>query len=282
MHDEWQSGDRHYLSEDSMAILYPERDTALTAALTPGDEHRGSPRSPPLSGTLPISVGERAEALEVNQRDPTPAGREQPRAPEVVEGPGDRLARASECGRQLLLGEAKVDHDSVRRRPATGFGRGEQEMDHAPAHVIGAQLDLPIRGVAEAPHDRFEQGRCCAGVRREELEEPVGGYQHDDGILDGDDAGGPSFGPFIDGRQLADEVARPTPAEHDLAPVRSGAYDLDVTSHYEDDMIASLALAQEGAALAVMARHTEASQGATVVLVELLDKGDRVAHQRRR
>jgi transposase-like protein len=37
MHDEWQAGDRRYLSEGSMAILYPERDTALTAELTPGD-----------------------------------------------------------------------------------------------------------------------------------------------------------------------------------------------------------------------------------------------------
>ena len=27
MHDEWQAGDRRYLSEGSMALLYPERDT---------------------------------------------------------------------------------------------------------------------------------------------------------------------------------------------------------------------------------------------------------------
>jgi transposase-like protein len=37
MHDEWQAGDRRYLSEGSMAILYPERDTALIAELAPGD-----------------------------------------------------------------------------------------------------------------------------------------------------------------------------------------------------------------------------------------------------
>ena len=27
IHDEWQAGDRRYLSEGSMALLYPERDT---------------------------------------------------------------------------------------------------------------------------------------------------------------------------------------------------------------------------------------------------------------
>jgi transposase-like protein len=37
MHDEWQAGDRRYLSEGSMAMLYPERDTEHVAALTPGD-----------------------------------------------------------------------------------------------------------------------------------------------------------------------------------------------------------------------------------------------------
>ena len=37
VHDEWQAGDRRYLSEGSMAILYPERDTDLVAELTPGD-----------------------------------------------------------------------------------------------------------------------------------------------------------------------------------------------------------------------------------------------------
>ena len=37
VHDEWQAGDRRYLSEGSMAILYPERDTGSVAELTPGD-----------------------------------------------------------------------------------------------------------------------------------------------------------------------------------------------------------------------------------------------------
>jgi transposase-like protein len=37
VHDEWQSGDRRYLSEGSMALLYPERDTQHVAQLAPGD-----------------------------------------------------------------------------------------------------------------------------------------------------------------------------------------------------------------------------------------------------
>jgi len=36
-HDEWQAGDRRYLSEGSMAKLYPERDTHDIAELNPGD-----------------------------------------------------------------------------------------------------------------------------------------------------------------------------------------------------------------------------------------------------
>jgi putative transposase len=36
-HDEWQAGDRRYLSEGSMAKLYPERDTASIAALNTSD-----------------------------------------------------------------------------------------------------------------------------------------------------------------------------------------------------------------------------------------------------
>jgi hypothetical protein len=31
MHDEWQAGERRYLSDSSMALLYPERDNALAA-----------------------------------------------------------------------------------------------------------------------------------------------------------------------------------------------------------------------------------------------------------
>ena len=37
VHDEWQAGDRRYLSEGSMAKLYPERETVDVAELTPGD-----------------------------------------------------------------------------------------------------------------------------------------------------------------------------------------------------------------------------------------------------
>jgi putative transposase len=36
-HDEWQAGDRRYLSEGSMAKLYPECDTPSVAELNPGD-----------------------------------------------------------------------------------------------------------------------------------------------------------------------------------------------------------------------------------------------------
>lgn len=34
MHDEWQAGDRRYLSEGSMALLYPDSDNALVAAIS--------------------------------------------------------------------------------------------------------------------------------------------------------------------------------------------------------------------------------------------------------
>ena len=37
IHDEWQAGDRRYLSEGSMALLYPKRDTGHVAELDPGD-----------------------------------------------------------------------------------------------------------------------------------------------------------------------------------------------------------------------------------------------------
>ena len=36
-HDEWQAGDRRYLSEGSMSTLYPERDTGAAAELNTGD-----------------------------------------------------------------------------------------------------------------------------------------------------------------------------------------------------------------------------------------------------
>jgi putative transposase len=37
MHDEWQAGDRRYLSDTSMAELCPERDTKPVAELNTGD-----------------------------------------------------------------------------------------------------------------------------------------------------------------------------------------------------------------------------------------------------
>jgi len=36
-HDEWQAGDRRYLSEGSMSTLDPERDTGAVAELNTGD-----------------------------------------------------------------------------------------------------------------------------------------------------------------------------------------------------------------------------------------------------
>jgi putative transposase len=37
MHDEWQAGDRRYLSEGSMALLYPDSDTGPIAAIEAGE-----------------------------------------------------------------------------------------------------------------------------------------------------------------------------------------------------------------------------------------------------
>jgi transposase-like protein len=37
MHDEWQAGERRYLSETSMAMLYPASDTGPTAAIDGGE-----------------------------------------------------------------------------------------------------------------------------------------------------------------------------------------------------------------------------------------------------
>jgi transposase-like protein len=46
MHDEWQAGDRRYLSEGSMARLYPERDTDLVAELNSATDTEDQPRNP--------------------------------------------------------------------------------------------------------------------------------------------------------------------------------------------------------------------------------------------
>ena len=37
LHDEWQASERRYLSEDSMSLLYPQRDSLATAELTAGN-----------------------------------------------------------------------------------------------------------------------------------------------------------------------------------------------------------------------------------------------------
>ena len=37
MHDEWQSGERRYLSEGSMALVKPASDTAVIAAINSGE-----------------------------------------------------------------------------------------------------------------------------------------------------------------------------------------------------------------------------------------------------
>ncbi|CKO22823.1 Transposase (fragment) [Mycobacterium tuberculosis] len=36
MHDEWQASERRYLSEASMALLYPDSDNAVVAAISGG------------------------------------------------------------------------------------------------------------------------------------------------------------------------------------------------------------------------------------------------------
>jgi hypothetical protein len=36
-HGEWQTDERRYLSEGSMALLYPHRDTGLVAAINSGE-----------------------------------------------------------------------------------------------------------------------------------------------------------------------------------------------------------------------------------------------------
>jgi hypothetical protein len=56
VHDEWQAGDRRHLSEGSMALLYPERDTRSVAEPTPATDtedhlevHHSAGRSPTAS-----------------------------------------------------------------------------------------------------------------------------------------------------------------------------------------------------------------------------------------
>ena len=46
LHDEWQATDRRHLAEDSMSVLYPQRDSLTTAEFTAGHHHRGSTPKP--------------------------------------------------------------------------------------------------------------------------------------------------------------------------------------------------------------------------------------------
>ena len=57
LHDESQATDRRYLSEDSMSLLYPERDNLATAELTTGNQHRGSaPKAHHAAGRPPARL----------------------------------------------------------------------------------------------------------------------------------------------------------------------------------------------------------------------------------
>jgi transposase-like protein len=54
VHDEWQAGDRRYLSEGSMALLYPERTLSTSPHSPPAPDTEDQPRRPPLGGTQPV------------------------------------------------------------------------------------------------------------------------------------------------------------------------------------------------------------------------------------
>ncbi|MDH6293252.1 hypothetical protein M2275_008197 [Rhodococcus opacus] len=57
MHDEWQSGERRYLSEGSMPLLGPSGDTGIIAAINRGEQApRIHPQSPPPRGALSVSI----------------------------------------------------------------------------------------------------------------------------------------------------------------------------------------------------------------------------------
>ena len=60
MHDEWQSGKRHYLSEPSMAELKPTSDTGGIAAINCGEETPTiNSQSPPPRAAPPTFAGRR-------------------------------------------------------------------------------------------------------------------------------------------------------------------------------------------------------------------------------
>ena len=55
MHDEWQSGERHYQSEGSMAQLKP-RDSGGVVAIDSGVDADDQPQSPPPREALATIV----------------------------------------------------------------------------------------------------------------------------------------------------------------------------------------------------------------------------------
>jgi hypothetical protein len=54
-HDEWQTDERRYLSEASMALLYPERDTGAVAAIDSGVLVSSTPPAEPTAVTGAVS-----------------------------------------------------------------------------------------------------------------------------------------------------------------------------------------------------------------------------------
>ena len=62
MHDEWQSADnRRYLSEGSMALLYPIEILDPSPLSTAASRHRGSTSKPTTRGTLPFQASLHAQ-----------------------------------------------------------------------------------------------------------------------------------------------------------------------------------------------------------------------------
>jgi putative transposase len=53
MHDEWQAGDRRYLAESSMALLYPDPVKDPSQPSKAASRHRGSPQAHRRPGALP-------------------------------------------------------------------------------------------------------------------------------------------------------------------------------------------------------------------------------------
>ena len=67
VHDEWQAGDRRYLSEGSMALLYPERDTDHVA-----DSHPATDTEDHLEAHHSVGRRQPVSAEPSTCRDPAP------------------------------------------------------------------------------------------------------------------------------------------------------------------------------------------------------------------